>query len=43
VDDDQSIDADEAIQIRQRWEDLKATAERFVIACEQGHYRLKNK
>ncbi|HZZ45013.1 MAG TPA: hypothetical protein VFE58_18905 [Tepidisphaeraceae bacterium] len=43
VDDDASIDEQEAIEIRQKWEDLKATAERFVIACEKGHYRLKKK
>ena len=43
VDDDPGIDAEEADLIRQRWEDLKAIAERFVIACEKGHYRLKKK
>ena len=32
------IDASEAVQIRQRWEDLKACVERFVISCERGHY-----
>src|SRR6185503_10311873 len=41
VDDDPGIDADEADEIRQKWEDLKACVERFVIACEKGHYRLK--
>ena len=43
VDDDSSIDEEEAIAIRQKWEDLKATAERFVLACESGRYRLKKK
>lgn len=43
VDDDDHIDADEAAVIRQRWEDLKASTECFVIACERGHYHLKRK
>jgi hypothetical protein len=43
VEDDTTIDADEADEIRQRWEDLKACVERFVISCERGHYRLKIK
>ena len=43
VEDEPGIDADEADQIRQKWEDLKACVERFVIACEKGHYRLKKK
>jgi hypothetical protein len=43
VEDDSHIDAHEAELIRQRWEDLKACLERFVIACEHGHYRLKKK
>jgi hypothetical protein len=43
VEDDQNIDLDEADEIRQRWEDLKAIVERFVIACEKGHYHLKRK
>lgn len=41
VEDDPDIDAEEADTIRQRWEDLKACVERFVISCERGHYRLK--
>ena len=28
----------EADEIRQKWEDLKACVERFVIACEKGVY-----
>ena len=32
------IDANEAVQIRQKWEDLKACVERFVISCERGHF-----
>ncbi len=38
VEDEPGIDADEADAIRQKWEDLKACVERFVIACEKGHY-----
>lgn len=40
VEDDAAIDAGEAETIRQRWEDLKSCVERFVIACEEGHYRV---
>lgn len=43
VEDDTHIDSDEADAIRQKWEDLKACAERFVMSCEKGHYRLKMK
>lgn len=43
VENDPHIDPDEADLIRERWEDLKASAERFVISCERGHYRLKKK
>ena len=32
------IQIDEAVQIRQRWEDLKACVERFVRGCEAGFY-----
>jgi len=39
IEDDSMIDQEEADQIRQKWEDLKAIAERFVISCEKGHYR----
>ena len=42
TDDDPGIDPNEADLIRQRWEDLKACAERFVMSCEKGHYHLKN-
>jgi len=35
---DGKIDASEADVIRQRWEDLKALVERFVISCEQGQF-----
>ena len=38
VEDKPGIDAEEADQIRQRWEDLKACVEKFVISCERGHY-----
>jgi hypothetical protein len=43
LDNDQIIDANEAIEIRQKWEDLKAFAERFVIGCERGHYHVKRR
>ncbi|CAN5652792.1 hypothetical protein BH09PLA1_BH09PLA1_37100 [soil metagenome] len=43
VDDDPYVDPDEADEIRQRWEDLKACVERFVISCEKGHYFAKGK
>jgi hypothetical protein len=34
---------DEADQIREKWEDLKACVERFVIACEKGVYHPMKK
>jgi len=43
VEDDNSIDLDEADEIRQKWEDLKSAVEGFVIACEKGHYHVKRK
>ena len=43
VEDDAHIDAGEADEIRQRWEDLKATVEKFVISCEKGYFHLKKK
>lgn len=43
VEDDSHIDSQEADEIRQKWEDLKACVERFVMACEKGHYRIKKK
>ena len=43
VNDDDHIDVDEAATIRQRWEDLKATVEKFVISCEKGYFHLKKK
>ena len=36
--DDPGIDAEEADEIRQKWQDLKAAVERFVIGCEKGLY-----
>src|ERR1041384_6382731 len=33
VEGDSSVDSDEAEQIRQKWEDLKACVERFAVAC----------
>ena len=43
VEGDSAINLEEAEQIREKWEDLKACVERFVVACEKGHYRLKRK
>ncbi len=43
VDDDPGIDSEEAVEIRQRWEDLKACVERFVIGCEREDYGVKRK
>ncbi len=43
VEDDQHIDEHEADEIRQKWEDLKAYVESFVIACERGHFHIKKK
>ena len=40
---DPGIDLDEAGEIRQKWEDLKALVERFVIGCEKGFYHVKKK
>jgi hypothetical protein len=41
VEHDNHIDTKEADEIRQKWEDLKACVERFVVSCEKGHYGLK--
>jgi hypothetical protein len=41
VEDDPGIDVTEADLIRQKWEDLKACVERFVISCERGQYGPK--
>ena len=43
VEDDSLIDADEADDIRQKWEDLKACVEKFTVSCEKGHFHLKRK
>jgi hypothetical protein len=43
VENDPYVDPGEADIIRDRWEDLKACVERFVISCEKGHYHLKKK
>ena len=42
-DTDNQIDPGEADEIREKWEDLKAVVERFVIACEKGVYHPKKK
>src|ERR1700722_6708746 len=41
LEDDQQVDAEEADQIRQKWEDLKACVEGFALSCEKGLYRGK--
>ncbi len=41
--DDEQIDSGEADEIRQKWEDLKACVERFVVGCEKGQYQVKKK
>jgi len=38
---DQQVDPNESDRIRQKWEDLKACAEHFVLSCEKGLYRTK--
>lgn len=43
VDNDSQIDKDEAVEIRQKWEDLKSCVERFVKGCEDGFYHVKKK
>jgi hypothetical protein len=40
VEDDSKIDREEADTIRQKWEDLKACVEHFVVGCEKGHYAM---
>jgi hypothetical protein len=37
------IDRGEADQIRQKWEDLKGLAERFVVGCEKEFYHVRKK
>ncbi len=41
MEDDAKIDTEEADEIRQKWEDLKACVERFVLSCEKGIYNPK--
>ena len=36
--DDMGIDLEEAKRIRREWDDLKAKAEAFVMACEAGTF-----
>ena len=38
---DPYVDAAEADLIRDKWEDLKAVLERFVLSCERGHYHVR--
>jgi hypothetical protein len=35
---DAAVDQSEADRIRQRWEDLKACVEHFVVCCEKGFF-----
>lgn len=41
VEDDHSVDRDEAAQIRHKWEDLKMLVEGFVVGCEKGVYHTR--
>jgi hypothetical protein len=41
VEDDGMIDLKESENIREKWEDLKACVEHFVLSCERGQYRNK--
>lgn len=43
VENDPGIDLQEADVIRQKWEDLKACVEKFVIGCERGIYHIKRR
>lgn len=38
----QRIDQDESARIRKEWEELKAVAEHFVCACENGRFEQAN-
>ncbi len=40
---DGAIEMDEARKIRREWEQLKTTAESFVVACERGVYRRQKR
>jgi hypothetical protein len=42
MDDKPGIQLDEADRIRQKWEDLKACVEHFVLSCEKGYYDNPN-
>lgn len=39
LENDPVIDPNEAVRIREKWEDVKGQLEAFVIRCERGHYR----
>ena len=41
--DDGQVVTQEAEKIRREWEQLKTTAESFVVACEAGTYQLSRK
>jgi hypothetical protein len=38
---DRVIDTEESDRIREKWEDLKACAEKFVLSCEKGLFSGK--
>jgi hypothetical protein len=38
MEDEPGIDMEEADEIRQKWEDLKACVEKFVLGCEKGYF-----
>ncbi len=40
---DHNVDTTEADQIRQKWEELKSSVERFVVLCEKGYFQVKKK
>ena len=39
IEDDGEIDLNEAVQIRKEWEQLKSSAEGFIVLCEKGRYK----
>jgi len=38
--DDGVIDDDESKQLRRMWDRLKGQLERFIVACEEGHFNM---
>jgi len=39
IENDGEIDLKEATRIRKEWEELKSSAESFIVLCEKGHYK----